>query len=1300
MYESLIPVFIQEKKKENKLSGKLEGAVIFIDLVGFTSTTHSLIKYGKGGEEVASEIINELFEPATQSINSRGGFISSFAGDAFTAIFPGKKAVNAIYAAEEIKRNFSDFRIETDFGEFHLKNRIGLSHGEMEWNIIESPTQDTYFFRGNPIDSSAEAEHNCPPGEITVDSKMKELIEGRTKLKKVNKEYYRIDSITEKEKKKETSFPTSDLNLIRDFVPSPVLSLEEMGEFRNCVSLFISFTDTKNLDNFIKKIIEKTYMYGGFFNKVDFGDKGGIILILFGAPTAIERPIIRSVEFISDLKESFLDEESIKIGMTYGPVYAGMIGCRDRAEYTAIGEYVNLASRFTMKSDWGEILIDKRIENEIKDKFVTENHGKYKFKGFMDKVQVYQLKKRKKESKKFFTGKMVGRRKELAKLKNIVHKIKTGGFGGIVYVDGDTGIGKSRLVAELQRKIKKEEFNWFTLLCDEILKESFNPVIYFLRNYFGYSNENTREENKRIFEERYDNLVKKTKSREIKNELKRTKSILGGLLNLRWANSLYENLDAKGRYENTLYAVKNLIKAESNSRPTIVFIEDAQWIDNDTGELLRVLVRNVDEYPFIIITACRLDLKREKFRFDLTDSIKKEDILLDRLDESSSKKLIEDKLGSKANDKVIELIWEKSEGNPFFIEQITLYLKEENIISLRDGEYTLSYKKFEIPDKLKTIIISRIDRLKKEQKEIVKVASILGRKFPKNILSSILEKEIENEIKNIETEDIWTEISDNNYIFKHTLIRDTVYEMQLKKTRKAYHEKAAITIEEIFKKEIEQHYGELAHHYERAEIESSARKYLKLAAEFAKKNYQNEDALNFYRRLLNYTEDTKEKIQIHLRMGEILKLIGRWERAESIFRKSVMLSGELSNSGLRAESELSLGDLLWSKGSYIEASSLMENARNLYEKIDDREGLARAINGLGNIFYEQGKYDLAMNQYKKHLKISEEANNDKGISTATGNIGIILSIQGKYEKALEHFQRYKEIAEKSGNKRGESISLGNMGGAFRGLGEYERAMDCYRQQLNIAEELGDKRSISISSGNMGNIYYKLGEYNRAMDCYQRYLKISEELKDKKGISHALGNVGFIYQIQGEYQKAMDFYNRQLRIAEELGDRRVISYAQGSLGDIYLKMDQYAESEKCYEKAIRIDRELDLKNLLCSHLYSSAELKYQLNRTEAALKLLSEARKTAEEVDREEIIFNCRVLENKIIALEDSQNGIEGLEELLNEHDEESYSATLNYELYKISDEEEYREKAIELLENLYKSQPRSEFKEKIEELKL
>ena len=1237
----LIPDFIAEKFSKKQFTGSFEATAMFIDISGFTAMTQALMKTGKEGAEVLSELINNIFTPAINTIYNYGGFITTFAGDAFTAVFVTEqnedKTFQVLKAAAKIKEIFDLIgEVDTKFGNYKLFVKIGLSHGIIDWGIISGSKRSAYYFKGEALIQSINAQEIAEIDEIICEESIVSKISDFTNIELTKKEenYFILSNFKVESKETSTSVETKiqDNSIQNNFIPGSVLKLKSNGEYRGVISCFAAFNQCEGWQKAVSRIIDCAIDYGGYFNKIDFYAEGAYVLILFGAPVAKENLNIRACEFALKIQDPALTSDipnfRVKSGLTYETVFAGFIGSKKRSEYSVLGMSVNLAARFMVHAKGHDVLIDRYLYKNTETYFESRFWHEHLFKGFSATIPVFRLFAKKKDSNKsIFQGKMVGRESESEELKNYLLTSGDSKFGGVIYIDGIAGIGKSRLVNELKNIPEvNDKFQWLYLPCDEILRKNLNPLVYFLKNYFSQSDQNSERMNKIYFNHKFKQLSKKTDNKLIKLELKRTKSVLGALINLFWEDSVYEHLDSEGKYENTLFAVKNLIKAESLSKPVIMEIEDGHWIDPDSKNFLKLFVRNIQEFPIIIITTCRNNDDGSGYYFGLTET-EEHRIQLKYLSAKQSKDLVFSKISevfaktlqkSDIPESTYDIIVEKSDGDPFYIEQIILYLKENSLLS---DSFIITEKFFKIPSSINTLIISRIDRLNSELKDVVKTASVLGREFAVNILKIMLNNnDLDPYLTEGEQETIWAMINELKYIFKHALIRETVYEMQLKQRLRELHQLAAETIEALNKDNPAKVYGELADHFEKAEAEEKIFEYFEKAGDAAKDRYMNELAIDYYSRLLffltGYVEKAKLRTQVNLKKANVLKLTGEWTKAEESYNEALQLVKAVDDETLKAEINIQTGDLFKQKRENEKAETCFLTAKSIFEKSNDKPGLAKVYGNLGNITFFKGNHEEAMKLYDKQRKFAEESTTDNEAAKAYGNIGLAYFHKGNYEEAMkyyklrldiakrsgdmrevcttfgdigimlrnqgdikgamQHFEKQHDLAKEFGDKRSTSNAIGRMGLIYAGQGKYNKAVKCHSTHLQLAEELGDKHGISRAKGNLGNVKLYKGDYEGAMQCYQAQLKITKELEDKRGTSIVVGNIGLIYDFQSDFEKAMQYYKLQLKLAEELGDKRSISIAVVNMGNVYRDMEQYDEAMKCFDKKLTIARELNDK----------------------------------------------------------------------------------------------------------------------------
>ncbi|MBC8312676.1 MAG: tetratricopeptide repeat protein [Candidatus Cloacimonetes bacterium] len=1210
--KNLVPKIIIENYNKNILTNEIDSTTMFIDISGFTEMTENLMKNGNEGAEILTEIINEIFTPSIEKIYQYNGFVSTFAGDAFTAIFPRTNANpdSVLVSAKEIQNIFKDIGTQkTKFGTYNLEVKIGLSFGKVLWKIIPSEIIIGYYFMGKVIYRAANCEAQCKAGEIIVD----EFLKKKSKQSKFSKNgnNYLLNSVPQISPNKIITKEVKNSDLT-PFISDPIIELKSKGEFRNVISCFISFEERGNFDKKIAEILNLTYQYGGYLNKIDFGDKGAIILVLFGAPIAKEKIHIRACDFV--LAVNKIKNFKTKIGLTYYTAFAGFVGSKIRNEYTALGMSVNLAARFMIYANWNQILIDRYIYREIKELYEIEILKEAKLKGFKLKIQTYQLNEKKEDVKEDkFSGKLIGRDKELQKLKKFLNPLHKNKFAGIVYVDGIAGIGKSKLVYELKDSLRRQDYNWFYFPCDEILHKSFNPIIFFLKSYFNQSEKQTQPKNRREFEKKLDWLLQQIDDDKLKKELISSKSLIGALLNFHWKNSLYEKLDKKNRFENTLFALRNLVIATTLRKPVIVELEDGHWIDSDTKKWLKILTRNAENYPFLIITTCRFNVDGSPFEFDLK-GIFEDRINLQFLSKKGSENLIKSKLGAKSvPEETISFIFEKSEGNPFYIEQIVLYLMEQKILN---RQLKLSKSAINIPTSISEIIMARIDKLTSELKEIVKTACVMGQEFTIDVLFEMLnnflpvsQEKLVKLIKDVKDEHIWDSVSQIKYLFNHAMIRDSIYGMQLKKRLRELHEFAAKAIEKIHKKELKNYYADLAYNYEKAEIRNKTLEYLTKAGNYAKEMYQNQDAIKYFNKLLNILSIKKKaehKLaeEIILSKIELLSLIGKMSEVKSELEKldeMFFLDIEQKDryfyfsakyfldiedySDLKKVSEKIIHkiknikykyhiEILHSRAlKYLNYQEEFEkSAYKLLKKFREKNELefeSRISNIIGIFKREQAKYEEALEYFNNYYQISKKLDNTVNIIGALHNIGTVNSRLGNKDKAKNNFEHALEFAEKMGNKHECAKLIPELAAILSSQGQNEKALEYYREGLELAKDIGNKIQEQLILYNIAQNYYWQQKYEDALSFLDKCKKICEEISYTRGLDFANDLFGDTLFELKKFDEAKDVYLKNLNLQRELNNPEGEAHTFMNLGNICKAKKEYNEAEKFYLKAQKI-----------------------------------------------------------------------------------------------------------------------------------
>ena len=1220
----VVPELIVENFRAGRYSGEFRAVGMFMDLSGFSTMTDTLMQHGQHGAEVLAGLMHSVFDPLVESIFQYGGKIVGFAGDGIMALYPVEDEERSVSLRALASARIIQERLEqeparvTVYGRFPITARIGLTLGSVSWQILRAAEDDqaTYYFRGSAVDGSAAAEHNAKAGSIFLTGELDELLQADLETESFGSFHRFIGFRSEEPVPSPTVFPPLDVDVARRFMPEDVIVHDVRGEFRQVVNLFMRFPDLSDevLRRFMDDVFELRRKYGGLLTRLDFGDKGCNMLMLWGAPVAYENDIGRALNFVLDLqaRAGF----PITAGVTYYIAHAGYLGSAMCEDYTCYGWGVNLASRFMMSAPEASIWIDERIARRVKNRFEYVYQGAQFFKGFSAQQKVYSLTGRKAQEV-FHQGELVGREAELERLVQCVEPLWRGKFAGLTVLWGDAGIGKSRLVYELKSEHERESRDVFWALChsDQILRHSFNPFRYWLFRYFRiHSGANDRDQ-KQAFDSKLDELIGRTADPELAGELDRLRTVLGSLLDLYWEDSFHEHLDAEGRYNNTLAALIALVKAESLCQPVVLFIEDAQFLDEDSRAFLprlkRALSLGIVEYPVAIVISSRHAGTTGFLPEELADH----SIVLGALSTQALATLSDIYLGGPPSPDLVQLLEARSEGNPYFAEQILIYLLEEKLLEMSDLGWRIGRRLQEtsLPADIRALLIARLDQLTRNVREVIQTAAVLGREFEVRVLAEMLRGNafLDDAIAEAEKAEIWSALSQIRYIFTHGLLRDAAYSMQMRARRMELHAIALSALETINGDDIQNHYGELAYHAEHARLADKALDYLRKAGRASASSYQNSQALDCFTRAAAFVpqEDfvthydlAVERVEMFSRMGRRdlqraeLDMLDEWAKqlqdsdrtAKALMlrsayhffignyhdsiqyaRQAEMIPNSLAASELALYTRVVHASCLLHLGRPNDA---MDHALATLERdrlAGNRREEARILNMLGLIALEQGKAGLANGYFQDALAIAIEIKDPGLESRALNHLAKLEGeVNGNFVFAGDYFERAYRLSREIGDRFMEVAALFNMGFAAGICGEFETAESHYEKALVIAREIGDVTQETYVHVNLSAIagYRRQAEtaWSKAQKAIELARSVSERSSEAWGWLY-LGHAGLML---GRFEQARDAYERSITIRLELNQPNLEMEPTAGLVELHLALGDLSAAAREAEKIIQ------------------------------------------------------------------------------------------------------------------------------------
>lgn len=685
---------------------------------------------------------------------------------------------------------------------------------------------------------------------------------------------------------------------------------------------------------------------------------------------------------------------------------------------------------------------------------------------------------------------VIGREKEFTNLTKIF-KTVTESKGQTVILKSEIGMGRTTFLFDFKEKMKKE-FD-FTVMRGQSYKENI-PVSY----------QPIREALNK-FVEAYENLffqVIAKMSLEQKAEITR---LLPNLKNKLLEN---QNVDISISDEYKLFnAVYKLLSGLSEISVVIFVVEDIQWVDDSTLNLISYLVRNLhDKRVLICITGTITDKIN-----DYTLGLSKRNthvsfINLQPLTKESTQKFLENNFDSKLiTPQLLDRFFALTNGVPVFVNELATYFQNHpekdlnSLISLDD-----------VPLTLKEIVLNQVSNLEKDLVNILEIMSIIGKETSFEMIAEVSEIE-ENYLFDYLEELIKLDLiveqvrgKDEYFSFKNLIIRDVIYQRSVRLKRKKYHLKIAKVIEQLHFKSLEKYYEELVNHYYSAKVWDRACDYALKAAKKSSEIYANEVALKFL-------EIAQETIEIRLEdesnhstlqnklfdviseHENVLYILGNLNAQKNDLDKMMEIAKLLEDKNRVSDVYLKLSNYYLGKGELDKPGILASMGLKTKQELGDKRGEAKALRILGNICYRQRLEPSALKYYELSLNLAKELKDEKLISAAIGNIGNIHIENNEFEKSQKCYLESYKLNKKINDKVGMIIVLQNLSMLELDLGNFEKAISLSKESLELSQKLGKRKAESETLAILAQTYFSLGDIKTALKHLQNALEISQEI---------------------------------------------------------------------------------------------------------------------------------------------------------------------------------------------------------------
>ncbi len=405
----------------------------------------------------------------------------------------------------------------------------------------------------------------------------------------------------------------------------------------------------------------------------------------------------------------------------------------------------------------------------------------------------------------------------------------------------------------------------------------------------------------------------------------------------------------------------------------------------------------------------------------------------------------------------------------------------------------------------------------------------------------------------------------------HVLLRQLAAEklIELGQTAAPLHQLAVKTLERLYAQHVTPYYGELAEHAEQAGLIEKARRYLQLAGDVVRDNFQNNLAIDYYRRALALTPQTDIEAIFSLRMARqsIYHLLGQRAAQAEELRALANLSAGLGDTRRPIEVLLAQARYWETVSDYATAVALAQQAAQLAERVGETDLLCQSHLLWGQSLWRLGDLDGAQAQLDHALVEVQLLADPHTEATILRSLGIVFEFKWHYAQAAAHYTRSLAICRQIGNRQGEVSNLNNLGVAAFYQHDYLAAQHYLEAAVAIRRSIGDRRGEGHGLYNLGSLTSTWGDFACARRYADQALLIFREVGDRWGEADALHHLGSLIVGEGEYEKAHAIYQQALTLAQQIGYQRCAALTYRSLGHLARQQDQPAAAKQHYLAAL-------------------------------------------------------------------------------------------------------------------------------------
>ncbi len=939
------------------------------------------------------------------------------------------------------------------------------------------------------------------------------------------------------------------------------------------VSGFTAFSENQDAED-VANLVNRLWLradriiqdYGGYIDK----HIGDAVMALWGADTAREDDAERAVRAALKMEETFKENAHqlpirLKVGVNSGQVLLSAMGTQ--AEFTAMGDTVNTASRLVDLADGGQVLISHDTYQLVRGVFDVQKQKLITVKGKAEPLQTYVVQRVRPRAFRLgrrgvegVTTRMVGREIEYQRIQSALERSVMDRRPAVVTVKGDAGLGKSRLIYEFEAWLDSHptDFYLFKGRADE---ESASLAYSLIRDVFSNRFHILDSDSQSEAREKLVQGMAALTGPEIDEQA----AFIGELLGFNFSDSMYVRgirKDARQIRERSFGHVARFFERLTQQDGVVLLLDDIHWSDSGSLELVEYLAKLDIDLPLFILCAARPSLDEVQPNWG-NDFPRHDLITIKSLDLNASRELINEILQNVSDlpIELVETVAKNAEGNPFYLEELIKVLIEDGVIIKGEDVWQIVPQRLtqvRVPATLTGVLQARLDRLPPGENEVLERAAVIGLTFWDAAVASMHGsdsvqmatdgEDVHSALSALRTKELVfshqpsTFASAQEFIFKHAILREVTYERVLKAKRKLYHRMAADWLLQQSGERVDEYLALIAQHYELAGDPTRAVEFLERAADQSMRLSAYREALTAAERALSIlasSDDTNPAVRARLLLiiGSAHLWLTDHGTATERFEECIALARTIKDLGLESKALARLGRIGVEQAKFEQAKNHLKASLSIAQAIRDIDGIAYCLAHLGYISHYEGNYASAQRFAEESYEFAK-ASGDAIAQAFSLNILAMVSVNNHFfEQAHKYHLQAIEICKSAGDRYGLARAYGNLSELIRIQKRYAEAKPYTVEGIKLARELGNRYILPMMLINLLYSQVGLGEMHEAYASLREALQLNVEGDSTSWILFSLVGYADILTAEGRRERALEILGLCLNRPESNSDTR-------------------------------------------------------------------------------------------------------------------------------------------------------------------